>query len=161
MRAAMGVLLAGVLLAAAAAANPLPTPHSWSKLGITFTEYRKDAFECTYTSFLDVRATVTKKPRMNEIPILNYGPNGGIDYDAALTGFLSQYQHEQIMRTKEADDLLQAAIDSCLRKRGYRPFRLTDAQEQALRALAKGSQPRHEYLYSLAVDPAVLSQQGL
>jgi hypothetical protein len=58
-------------------------------------------------------------------------------------------------------DQLEPALETCLRSRGYRPFRLTDEQNAQLKALKRGPASRHRYLYGLAVDPAVLTGQGL
>ena len=50
---------------------------------------------------------------------------------------------------------------NCLLARGYRRFRLTPDQQVHLNALPRGTQQRHQYLYTLATNPAVMRAQHL
>ncbi len=162
MRVFIGLLVCTLLTTGGArAADALPSPHSWGKLGISFEDYRKDAFECTYTSYLTMKQIATKKPRITETPQLIYGANGSVDYANSLYTFVERYHLQQFVRTKETNNELQEEIDGCLRRKAYKPFLLTQAQAEKLDTLDKGSEPRHRYLYSLATDPAVLAGQAL
>ena len=51
-------------------------------------------------------------------------------------------------------------VNKCLLEHGYHRFQLTDAQRKQLEKLKIGSEERHNYLYHLASDPAVLTAQA-
>jgi hypothetical protein len=82
--------------------------------------------------------------------------DGGDVFEVMESSKRSQYR----MWNNVADQL-EPALETCLRGRGYRPFKLTDEQNAQLKALKRGSASRHRYLYGLAIDPEVLKGQGL
>jgi hypothetical protein len=57
--------------------------------------------------------------------------------------------------------MLQATMDACLQRHGYRQFRLTDEQRGRLKKLPLGSERRQRYLHGLASDGTVLEAQAL
>ena len=60
----------------------------------------------------------------------------------------------------KAGDILESALERCLREHGYRKFKLTSEQRHRLSKLRVGSDARHAYLHSLASDPEVLTRQA-
>lgn len=145
------ILAAGliIVLAGAAQAQPAPDRQSWGKSGISFLQYRTDAVECAYVAGSSAPVSVAS------VDIV-FAADGQDVFEVIEGAKRSQYR----MWNNVADQL-EPALESCLRGRGYRPFKLTDEQNTQLKALKRGSASRHRYLYALAVDPAVLSGQGL
>ena len=155
------IVLAALLPASPLAAKRLPNPHSWGKLGVSYDEYRKDAFECTYTSFKDVQQKQSSMPLQFDAPVIYYGPNNSIDYGATLNAFLFSHRVQMMIRQANANGALQEAIDGCLLRRSYRPFRLNRLQAVELKTHKHGTEQRHRFLYALASNSGVLDQQGL
>ncbi len=132
-----------------AQAQPAPDHQSWGKPGISFLQYRTDAVECAY---LTGRAAPISVASVDVV----FAFDGGDVFEVIEGAKRSQYR----MWNNVADQL-EPALDSCLRGRGYRPFKLTAEQNTQLKALKLGSASRHRYLYGLAIDPDVLKAQGL
>jgi hypothetical protein len=141
--------VAGGLLAGAAQAQPAPDRQSWGKPGISFLQYRTDAVECAYLAGSAGPVTVASVD-------LVFAFDGGDVFEVMESTKRNQYR----MWNNVADQL-EPALETCLRGRGYRPFKLTAEQSAQLKALKAGSASRHRYLYGLAIDPDVLKAQGL
>jgi hypothetical protein len=141
--------VAGGLLAGAAQAQPAPDRQSWGKPGISFLQYRTDAVECAYLAGSAAPVTVASVD-------LVFAFDGGDVFEVMESTKRNQYR----MWNNVADQL-EPALETCLRGRGYRPFKLTAEQSAQLKALKAGSASRHRYLYGLAIDPDVLKAQGL
>jgi hypothetical protein len=60
----------------------------------------------------------------------------------------------------KAGDILEGALEHCLKDRGYRKFKLTSGQRHRLSKLPLGSDARHAYLHSLASNAQVLETQA-
>jgi hypothetical protein len=133
------VLVAGPVPAA-------PSPTSWGKVDVSFTQYRADAEACAEQGL--ATALQQQLGNWNSQGIHN-APE---DYLRTFQSRALEKRHTQITEG-------QSALDDCLIARGYRPFRLTGAQRAHLDTLAAGSEARQRYLYSLARDPAVLAAQ--
>ena len=136
-------------VAHAARAQPAPGGQSWGKPGVSFLQYRTDAVECAYLTGSEAPVAVA-----------------GVDQVFALSGedvyeVTEQAKRGQYRTWHNVADQLAPALETCLRSRGYRPFRLTDEQTAQLKKLPRGAPSRHRYLYSLAIDPEVLKAQGL
>ena len=71
------------------------------------------------------------------------------------TKYVETYRHATRVDFTEQ---LQTILDACLVERGYRQFRLTDAQKDRLRRLDQGSAERARYLYGLGSN---YQMQGL
>jgi hypothetical protein len=136
-------------LAGAVQAQPAPDRQSWGKPGIPFLQYRTDAVECAYIAGSAAPVSVATVDQV-------FAFDGGDVFEVMESTKRNQYR----MWNNVADQL-EPALESCLRGRGYRPFKLTDEQNAQLKALKRGSASRHRYLYGLAVDPDVLKGQGL
>jgi hypothetical protein len=155
MRPSIRILTAGLVagavaaLAGAAQAQPAPGRQSWGKPGISFLQYRTDAVECAYVAGSSAPVSV---PTVDMV----FAFDGGDVFEVMESTKRNQYR----MWNNVADQL-EPALASCLRGRGYRPFKLTDEQTAQLKALKRGSASRHRYLYGLAIDPEVLNGQGL
>jgi hypothetical protein len=136
-------------LAGAAQAQPAPDRQSWGKPGISFLQYRTDAVECAWLAGSAAPVSVASVDQV-------FAFDGGDVFEVMESSKRSQYR----MWNNVADQL-EPALETCLRGRGYRPFKLTDEQNAQLKALKRGSASRHRYLYGLAIDPEVLKGQGL
>jgi hypothetical protein len=136
-------------LAGAAQAQPAPDRQSWGKPGISFLQYRTDAVECAWLAGSAAPVSVATVDQV-------FAFDGGDVFEVMESTKRNQYR----MWNNVADQL-EPALETCLRGRGYRPFKLTDEQNAQLKALKRGSASRHRYLYGLAVDPDVLKGLGL
>lgn len=148
----LAAMIAGglaVSLAGAAQAQPAPDRQSWGKPGISFLQYRTDAVECAW---LAGSAAPVSVPLVDQA----FAMEGQDVFEVMESSKRGQYR----IRNNVADQL-EPALETCLRSRGYRPFKLTDDQNAQLRQLKRGSASRHRYLYGLAIDPDVLKGQGL
>jgi hypothetical protein len=140
--------------------------------------YNADAQQCAQRAF---GATVGMKPQTSEalgalqamslysfITSWNYAQHGGPMAAAEAvrpdrvpfrnTSYEGMFKHAAWVDVVEQ---LQQVVDSCLMERGYRKFRLTDAQRDALRRLKAGTAERQHYLQSLGSNPQILVAQRL
>jgi hypothetical protein len=140
---------AGGLLAGAAQAQPAPDRQSWGKPGISFLQYRTDTVECAWLAGSAAPVSVAS------VDVV-FAFDGGDVFEVLEGAKRSQYR-----MWHNVADQLEPALETCLRGRGYRPFKLTAEQNTQLKALKRGSASRHRYLYGLAIDPDVLKAQGL
>lgn len=130
-------------------AQPAPDRQSWGKPEISFLQYRTDAVECAYLAGSTAPVSV---PLVDQV----FSMDGQDVYEVIESTKRSQYR-----TWNNVADQLEPALETCLRGRGYRPFKLTDEQNTQLKLLKRGSISRHRYLYGLAIDPDVLKGQGL
>lgn len=155
--------------------------ESWGKAGISFDQYRSDAVECGREGYyLDISETADAKEfvkasrQLDTINGLtptgttNVGPNGQVTSNEVdqMARFAATQQHvidnvRPDQRFRSIKQTLQTTTDNCLLKRGYSKFYLTDEQRHRLRKLKAGSDERHNYLYRLASNPAVLDRQKI
>jgi hypothetical protein len=150
-RVATAVLIAGLLTPLAAAqAQPAPDGMSWGKPAISFLQYRTDAVECAWLASSTAPVSVATVDQV-------FALDGVQD----VFGAIEQTKRNQYRLWHNVVDQLEPALETCLRSRGYRPFKLTQVQGDQLRQLKRGALSRHRYLYSLATDPEVLKGQGL
>ncbi len=132
-----------------ARAQPAPGGQSWGKPGISFLQYRTDAVECAYLAGSAAPVTIDQVDQV-------FALSGEDVYEVTEQAKRGQYRN-----WRNVADQLEPALETCLRARGYRPFRLTEEQSAQLKKLPRGAASRHRYLYSLAIDPEVLKAQGL
>lgn len=167
-----------MIFAAPGLAAPAPE-ESWGKAGISFDQYRQDAVECGREGYyLDISETADAKEfvkasrQLDTINGLtpagttNVGPNGQVTSNEVdqMARFAATQQHvidnvRPDERFRSIKQTLQTTTDNCLINRGYSKFYLTDDQRHQLRKLKAGSEQRHNYLYGLASNPAVLDRQ--
>lgn len=160
------------LLAPQVALAAKPPMLSWGKPGVTLATYRDDAVTCGREGYyLDVSNTEAAKVFKDASKQLENNENNlGV---SAMTGDVNRMmgvavdsariveRTQPARRMKQVRTLLQDTVAACLRARGYRQFRLSDAQQRQLRAFRLGSPERHAYLHALASDPAILAAQQL
>lgn len=150
--------------------NPIVT---WGKAGVSFEEYRADSIACaTEAYYLDISNTSAaqrlvaasrqfqaiddNRPRPQTRPLrTDEIANFAADQGNTMSHYRPDRQFEAI------GDIQQHNLDSCLIHRGYHQFRLTQAQQQQLRRLDRGSDERRLYLHRLAADAEVLRRQSL
>jgi len=172
-----------VALASPSAAAKWAITESWGKPGVTFDQYRADSVACAEQGYyLDVsktdeaKAFVTASKQLESLPgasQLQVPPGGNADplagptVDAATDSVNLARNQESIVRSIDPDakiqslkQKMQTPVDQCLAAHGYRKFRLTAAQTKRLAKLKVGSPARHQYLYSLASDAAVVAAQA-
>ena len=172
MRRLFALSLLG-LFAASAAAAPAPE-ESWGKAGVSLAQYRQDAIDCAVEGYtLDISKTEDAQEFVRATRELESIPGGMIVQSIGITptansvdvvswAGIQQHIIDGIRpeeRFKNIKAMQVAKTDSCLVKRGYSKFRLTDDQRKQLRRLKFGSDQRRAYLYSLASNPAVLQSQ--
>jgi hypothetical protein len=171
--------LLGATIVAGPAAARLVSPGlgiSWGKPGVSLAQYRADAIQCGYRAAgTDLAGTdpanalVLGSRRMENDPGVN--PSAVVDPtagpSAAADAAQSAGSTPSVMRLvrpeqqfAKAGDILEAALESCLREHGYHKFKLTSEQRHRLSKLPPGSDARHAYLHSLASNPDVLTHQA-
>ena len=172
MRAAVTLAIAAMLATPPALAATRVPHDSWGKPGISLDQYRADAAACTAQGyFKDVSGTkaaqafIRGSRELDDATQSNFQPAPGEDpTEAALiyAGHMQAIVHGVNPEKQMADiaALQQRVVDTCLVARGYRRFRLSEAQRHDLAKLAIGSTARRQYLFRLASDPAVLTQQA-
>jgi hypothetical protein len=153
-----------MLLVAAAAAWAIPagarlvTPArsvSWGKAGVSLETYRTDAIACgRQAAALDLRDTAPAKSLVLASRLIE----NATDVESASNAMWIASPERNIGK---AGDLIKAALDQCLIDKGYRQFRLSDAQRKRLAKLPTGSLERHTYLHSLASNPEILAHQAV
>jgi len=176
MRLAPAVILLGALVmgseagAAAPKPSPLPNPHGWGKLNISYLQFRTDTVECGYqASQVKMTDIVGNAPSLPTVvaaaPPVSAGAatSSGISRDALdmLESYTQNLQQYTMGVENRVEARVQAAVDQCLKDRGYRPFRMTAEQMSRLRRYKKGTRERYQLIYALGTDPGVLSNQGL
>jgi hypothetical protein len=147
MRARAATFLGVCAVLVAEQAFAATSSVSWGKADVSFAQYRADSQACAEQG-LDT--ALQQQPGNWQSQGIQ---NSAEDYLRTFQSRALAKRHAQITEG-------QSALDDCLIQRGYRKFRLTDAQHAHLSALAAGSDVRQKYLYSLGSDPAVLSAQG-
>lgn len=156
-------------------------PYSWGKPGVSLAEYRRDAIECGRSGYyLDVSQTeaasvfkdASRQLESNEASLQSTAsfmsdPNPGVRQSAMTSVMTMVARSAHIVegarpkeRMQQVGTLMQGTVDDCLRSRGYVRFKLTRAQRNRLQQLHHGSPARHDYLFRLSADPAVLSAQA-
>jgi hypothetical protein len=120
-------LLFGVCAVLIAELAPAATPPtSWGKVAVSFTQYRADAEACAEQGL----ATALQQQ-------LGNWDSAGIHN--APEDYLRTFQSRALAKRHSQITEGQSALDDCLVERGYRQFRLTNAQRAHLDALAAGS----------------------
>jgi hypothetical protein len=149
---------------------------SWGKAGISLAQYRKDAIECGHSAAAtDLAGTDPAKAFVVGSRLMENDPNvapGAVtdptaDPSAAADAVAGAGSTPGVMRMigperqfAKAGDILEGALERCLKARGYRKFKLTSAQRHRLSKLPLGSDQRHAYLHSLASNADVLASQA-
>lgn len=150
---------------------------SWGKAGVSLAQYRADAIQCGQNAArTDLANTDPAKalvigtrmigndPNAVVAPVVDpmAGPSAGaeaLENAGSTSGVTRMIAPDR--QIAKAGDILESALERCLRGKGYRKFRLTSEQRRRLSKLPIGSDARHAYLHSLAADPRVLARQGV
>jgi hypothetical protein len=162
MRRACFVAL--IAIATAGAAGAAPPMLSWGKPGVTLEQYRTDAVDCGVKgAFHDVSGAEPTKAfiaaqEWNDRNLNMAMQGAGMDPVEQQSRMVQRFRPGK--RIEEVQAILVTQTERCLFDRGYQPFRLTKAQDKALRRLKLGSPARHAYLHALAADPAILQAQA-
>lgn len=127
---------------------------SWGKPGVSLEAYRTDAVTCgRQAASLDLRDTGPAQSLVLASRLIE----NATDVESAGVAMWIASPERNIGK---AGDMMKAALDQCLIEKGYRQFRLSDAQRRKLTKLPTGSLERHAYLHSLASNPEILSRQA-
>lgn len=150
---------------------------SWGKEGVSLIDYQADGILCaSLTENADGGNGANTAGGINGknssgpgTPSVATGPGTGGASGAAFPtggggayreGASNDFVNRAAMQQRQAEmarlKARQEAMHSCLVKRGYTEFKLTEEQRQHLSTLPEGSAERREYLYKLGTDPAVL-----
>jgi len=172
MRVTVTIAIAALLSAVPALAQTRVPRDSWGKAGISLDQYRADAASCSAQGyFKDISDTKAAKDfarasreldsamQSNFQPMPNENP---IEAEMIYAGHMEAIVHgiRPEIRMAEIATIQQKVVDTCLITRGYRRFRLSDAQRHELARLAIGSMARRQYLFQLARNPVVLTAQA-
>jgi len=143
-----------------------PRGETWGKPGISFLQYRTDAVECAYDA--ETKAPVSIPPVdlafMTDSAQMDSRPPQDMTAPApdmnAVLDYAAQAQMRMDRAWRNVARQLEPALTACLKSRGYQRVKLNDEQAGELRRLKPGTRARNVYLWSLAVDPVVLSEQA-
>lgn len=172
MRVTVTFALAVVLSAVPALSQTRVPRDSWGKAGVSLVQYRADAAACSAQGyFKDISGTKAAKDFVRASRELDSAtqsnfqsmPNENpIEAEMIYAGRMEAIVHSirPEKRMAEIATIQQEVVDSCLITRGYRRFRLSEAQRHELGKLSIGSMARRQYLFQLARDPAVLTAQA-
>lgn len=166
-----------VSLSLPAAAKAVPDRDgSWGKAGIDFDAYRRDAMECGIggakvdiahrQDTRDVLDGTHNQDRAIDSANIRSFMKGSVgldpeEVDRMTRDYSSIYKRSIRGGVKRTQSFMEDAVVTCLRARGYVPFRLTRAQVKARDRLRMGTLERRRYLYDLASDPAILRDQAV
>lgn len=181
MRPALPCAVAVALLLSAPLAAAKTEMLSWGKPGVSIDQYRTDSISCGRAGYyMDVSNTeaahvfkdATGQLTANESALTSAAmvaadgpPPERIVAAMEVADIANRSNHivdstRPKERMKEVGALMQTKVDDCLKDRGYMRFKLTSEQRRHLERLHLGSVERHEYLYQLATNPAVLKAQA-
>jgi len=168
MRLLSSCVIAITCFAPAALASTKPAAVSWGKPGVTLEQYRQDAVECGTAAYtMDLSGTeaakvlkrATRELENNEANLQTLSGNWGYtQMQLVQRSAWIIHAARPTLRFREVRELQEQGLAVCLTDRGYKRFSLTKEQQDHLRRLKAGSPERHQYLYSLSVDPMVLGE---
>lgn len=181
--------LCAAVVAGGCSVNHSTPLTAWGKNEVTMLQYRTDGAECALlaVTFEDgsnaansaggingQNAVLPEQRPSGQSIATGADPRGGSTVAGANPISSSSTYSQQAsadmanraalqQRTQEMAEqrARNDALKSCLVKRGYTEFTLTDEQRSSLAKLPQGSDARREYLYRLGTDPAVLSRQAV
>lgn len=165
------VLALAALAAAATAAHAAEAPRfAWGKAGVSYDQYRSEAYECALDGLsVDVSDTepverLRRATRQMEAIEARQGAAAAADPVAA--GIRQAQDIEAARASARPDQQVQAvkrimfsAMQRCMIQRGYTRFALTEEQRGEMAALADGSPERRALLHRLASDAGILERQ--
>jgi hypothetical protein len=158
----IAIIALAAILPAAAAAAPAP-PLSWGKPGVSLATYRAESIDCaTRAYYTDVAGTegaqnFVRGSRELETLVDNRAQDM-ISMATSYGNIEHSVRPEESL--KDVKQFQYGLLAKCLSDHGYLRFRLTDDQRKHLGKLKAGSDARHDYLYRLASDPAILAAQA-
>jgi len=154
---------------------------SWGKPAVTYGEYRSDAASCENEALAtdisgtpEVKQLVKASSALDNVYATAWMANPpSTSWGANPTGVISNVSNpwnaaietarrfgvEESLRSIHG--MLQATMDACLVRHGYRQFHFTDEQRARLKKLPLGSERRQRYMHGLASDAVVLEAQAL
>lgn len=155
------VVLSPIILCLVAAQPALAAAKdSWAKAGTSYLQYRTDAVECAYEAQTKapVAIPVVDLAYMTDAPQPDGQPTQDLTQAnmdvTALVDYAAQSQLHMNKTWREVARQLAPALETCLRTRGYRPFRLSKDQTDQLKRLPTGSRARQVYLWNLSLNGA-------
>jgi hypothetical protein len=172
----LALTLAALFAAMPAHAQNQAIWESWGKAHVSFDQYRSDAVECGRAGVhIDIANTAPVQALKRGTREMEANDQGAQAYSAGATPeqlmdqtVVLANQYQRIREHTRADvqvakvkGMMLTETEACLAARGYSRFRLTGDQHRHLARLRVGKPERHEYLYRLASDPAVLTNQAV
>jgi hypothetical protein len=171
-RTAALLLAAGAFVSfASAPAFAADAPRfAWGKAGISYDDYRSEAYECALEGLgaevEDTEPVQRLRQATQEMEALDARQNISSSSDPLAAGVrhaqdleaarLAARPEQQIRAVKQ---VIYAAIQDCMVSRGFTRFALTEEQRGEMKQLADGSEERREYLHRLASDATILERQ--
>ena len=156
-----------VILVAVLAASPAlaATKDSWGKAGTSFLQYRTDAVECAYEAESKAPVAIPQVDLafMSDAPqpdAMSFPDPAQPNMDVtAVVDYAARAQLHMNKTWREVARQLQPALATCLRGRGYSPFRMSPEQIDQLKRLPTGSRARQVYLWNLSLNGATSTRR--
>jgi hypothetical protein len=156
---------------ASATAQAVDAPKfAWGKAGVSYDQYRNEAYECAIVGLdtnIDNSEPVERlRTATHQLEALDNrqgvassaDPVGaGIRHAQDLAAIRESARADQ--QVKEVKKILFSAMQKCMVQRGYTRFALTEDQRSEFAKFKDGSPERRAYLHKLASDPAIVEQQ--
>ncbi|WP_150124984.1 hypothetical protein [Tsuneonella mangrovi] len=156
----LGLLLPLGFLSACATPNA-PQVTSWGKAGVSYANYRTDAVHCaTIGAKADMSGQTAYKDTLRGVEQQDTILQDQQALDP-LTDYVMIQRRNFHVNIPELQQYLVSVMTRCLVSRGYSEFALTPDQAAGLAKMKKGTEERFHYLYELATDPDIVSNQAV
>ena len=143
---------------------------AWGKAGISYDQYRDEAYECAMvgldTNIENSEPVERLRSASRQMEALEGRQGAANSADPVAAGIRHAQDLEAIRNSARAEQQVEAvkkilfsAMQQCMVRRGYTRFALTEDQRREFARFKDGSQERRAFLHKLASDAATLEQQ--
>ena len=155
----------------AATAQAAEAPRfAWGKAGVSYDQYREEAYQCAMagleTDIADTEPVERLRSATRQMEALEGRQGAGNSADPVAAGVRYAQDVEAVRNAARAEQQVEAvkkilfsAMQQCMIQRGYTRFALTEEQRGEIAKFEDGSQERRAFLHKLASDAAILEEQ--
>ena len=166
----IALMIAATGFAAGAAQSADAPKHAWGKAGVSYDQYRDEAYDCAMfglsSDIANTEPVEKLRSATRQMEALDARQSVASAGDPVAAGIRHAQDVEAVrsstrpeQQVKEVKKILFSAMQQCMIQRGYTRFALTEAQRSEMAKFKDGSQERREYLHKLASDAAIVEQQ--
>lgn len=162
--------LAATALASAPAHAADAPRFAWGKAGVSYDQYREEAYQCALvglgTDIADTEPVERLRSASRQMEALESRQGAGNSADPVAAGVQYAQDVEAVRNSARAEQQVEAVkkilfstMQQCMIQHGYTRFALTEEQRSEIARFEDGSPERRAFLHKLASDAAVLEQQ--